>query len=115
MKFATIDVTTRVFTGPRKPSWGIISRGRIRSETPKTPRAGSHTLLRIRFHVSVDVDTYSTHALQKVARRRLKRGARIHPKRLKRKWLKDGTRNARAKLKRVRSVAWTTPNVRRTA
>jgi hypothetical protein len=114
-QFTQTEVATRVLMGPVNPRAGIISRGRIMSETQKTPKGGIHAVLRMRAAVRVDCDTYSTQALQKIVRIRLISGAMMNPKRPKRKWEKAGKKRARAKLKRVRITPWTTPNVRRRA
>jgi hypothetical protein len=100
-----MDVITRVLTGPRNPREGIISRGKITRLIPITPRGGIKDHRKICFQVTVDLDTYSTQTLQKILRIRLRAGASTHPKRLKRKWLKDGNRNARQKLKIVSNAA----------
>jgi hypothetical protein len=92
------EVATRVLMGPVNPREGIISRGRITSEAQKTPKGGIQAVLRIRVTVTVDCDTYSTQALQKIVRTRLMRGVMINPKSPKRKWEKAGKKRARAKL-----------------
>jgi hypothetical protein len=60
---------------------GIISRGRRMRFMKKIPTGGIQAVLRIRSTVSVDCDTYSTQALQKIVRSRLRTGATTHPRR----------------------------------
>ena len=109
----TIDVITRVFTGPVKPSDGIISSGRTSRFTQKTPSGGIHAVLRIRATVVDDCatkestprvcsgDTYSIHVLQKSVKRKLMIGMTRQPNRAKSKCDSDGNKRARPKLKRV--------------
>jgi len=81
-KFTRTEVATIFVMGPIPT--GIISSGRIMIFAKKIPRGGIHAVLRIRSTVMVDCDTYSTQALQKIVRHRLRRGATIQPRSAKR-------------------------------
>jgi hypothetical protein len=50
-----------------------------------------------------------------MARQRLMAGATMKPKRLKRRWDREGYKMAAPKLKSVRMTPWTTPKVIRMA
>jgi hypothetical protein len=108
-----IDVIMRAFIGPVKPRAGIISSGRMRIFTQKTPSGGIHAVLRIRATVVDDCgtrestlrlcsgDIYSIHVLQKSVKRKLMIGMTTQPNRAKRNCDRDGNKRARPKLKRV--------------
>jgi hypothetical protein len=78
MKFTRTEVATIFVMGPTPT--GIISRGKSMRFAQKIPRGGIHAVLRIRSTVTVDCDTYSTQALQKIVRARLISGATIQPR-----------------------------------
>jgi hypothetical protein len=65
--------------GPSVPIEGIISRGRRRTFIQKIPNGGIHALLSMCSIVIVDLETYSTEAVQKMVSIRLIKGATIQP------------------------------------
>jgi hypothetical protein len=101
-KFAITDVATIFVIGPIPT--GIISRGKSMRFTQKIPNGGIQAVLRICSTVTVDCDTYSMHALQKMVRPRLKRGATIQPRRAKSICESDGIYRLIPKLNRVSMI-----------
>jgi hypothetical protein len=105
-----MEVKTRTFTGPRMA--GMLFRGRSTRFTQKTPRGGIHAVASMRPTVIADCDgelTYSTQALQKTVRMKLRRGVTMQPNRAK----GAGKKRMRLKLNRVRTTPWTMPKVMR--
>ena len=90
MKFAKIDVATTLVYGPSVPMEGIISRGRRITFIQKIPNGGIHALLSMCSMVILDVETYSTDAVQKTVRIRLIKGATMQPRRANNMCDRDG-------------------------
>jgi hypothetical protein len=109
-KFTVIDVITRILIGPRS---GIEPSGRRIRLIMKIPIGGIQEVSKICVMVKDDFDTYSTHPLQNIVRKRLRMGIIIHPKRGNSE--NDGKNIARPKLHRVIITLCTIPNVIRRA
>jgi len=89
---------------------GILLSGRSTRFTQKTPSGGIQAVASMRPTVIADCDgelTYSTQALQNIARMKLRRGVTMQPKREK----GAGKKRIRLKLNRVRMTPWTMPKV----
>jgi hypothetical protein len=86
-----MDVATIMLSGPSSSVDGMSSNGRRRTFMQKIPRGGIHAVLRICSIVRVDFELYSTAALQKMVRRRLRKGATMQPRRANRTRDNSGT------------------------
>jgi hypothetical protein len=115
MQFARHEVATTLVKGPSASIEGINSRGSRIRFIQKIPRGGIQAVRRICSRVTVDVETYSTDAVQNIVRTRLIQGAMTQPRSAKRIWDMDGTKSVIPKLQRVSMIPCTIPNVIRMA
>jgi hypothetical protein len=104
IRFARHDVATTLVKGPSASMEGISSRGSRIRFIQKIPRGGIQAVRRIRSRVTVDLETYSTDAVQNTVRIRLIHGAITQPRSAKRIWDMDGIKSVIPKLQRVSMI-----------
>jgi hypothetical protein len=92
--------------GPSVPIEGIISRGSRTTFIQKIPNGGIHAVRRMCSSVIVDLETYSTAALQKIVSSKLIKGATIQPRSAKRMCDREGMYRHIPRLLRVRITPW---------
>ena len=94
-------MATTLVIGPSSPAEGINSKGSSMAFIQNIPRGGIQAVLRIRFIVIVDCDTYSTQPVQNMVRQRLTHGATIQPRRAKSICDSDGIYRLIPRINRV--------------
>ena len=98
-------MATTLVMGPSSPADGIISKGISIAFIQNIPSGGIQAVLRIRFIVMVDCETYSTQPVQNIVRQRLTHGATIQPRRANSICDNDGIYRLIPRLNRVSITA----------